>query len=70
MALRLSLVNLGKEKARGILTFPTEEYSQGNWLFRDMFSGLKIEKSASELSQGLVVELAPYGFHLFEVTSI
>ena len=70
MALRLSLVNLGKEKAQGILTLPTEEFSKGNWLFRDIFSGLQIEKSASELSQGLAVELAPYGFHLFEVTSI
>jgi len=68
-AWRLSLVNLGKEKAQGLLTLPKREFFQGEWDFSDIFNGETFEKSGTELAaKGLFVELPPYGFRLFEIT--
>lgn len=66
---RLSVINLGKEKAKGILSLPIEALPDGVWQFRDLFGEASFEKPGKELiSHGLEIELDAYGFRLFEVT--
>ena len=66
----LVVVNLGAETAAGHVSVPWDDLRGRQWRLADPTTGETFERSGDDLADGLYVELAPWGWHLFAVTPL
>ncbi len=67
----LVVVNLSERPAQARVRLPWERLSESSWRLDDILSGAHYFDSGSELeSEGLFVDLGPWGVHLFRATPI
>lgn len=63
----LVAVNLSDSRAQARVRLPWEHLQEGSWRLDDLLSGANYYNSGSELErEGLFVDLAPWGVHLFK----
>jgi hypothetical protein len=61
----LIVVNLSDSDAQGRVRLPWNELPGKSWQMTDLFTGLRYERSGSEMCHpGLYVDLPPWGYHV------
>jgi hypothetical protein len=61
----LIVVNLSDSDAQGRVRLPWNELAGKSWQMTDLFTGLRYERSGSEMCHpGLYVDLPPWGYHV------
>jgi hypothetical protein len=69
-ARKLVVVNLGERPASGLVTLPWEELRARTWRLDDASDGRQYERGGDDLRDGLYVALAPWHWHLFDLTPL
>jgi glycosidase len=66
----LVIINLGQDTSQARITVPWDELRGKTWLLSDVLSGEIYDRNGDEMRDaGLYVGLAPWQYHLFEVTA-
>jgi hypothetical protein len=66
----LATINFGTARGQCYVEMPLPELRGQRWLLRDLLSAAQYERSGDELtSRGLYLDMAAWGYHLFEVVA-
>jgi hypothetical protein len=67
---KLVVVNFGNEPAEGRVSLPWDDLRGTTWLLADAADGQRYERSGDDLRDGLYVALAPWRWHLYDLTPV
>jgi len=66
----LVVVNLGDEPAEGHVAVPWDDLRGTTWRLADAADGQRYERAGDDLRDGLYVALAPWRWHLFDLSPV